>query len=89
MGCHIGGGVEKATVIFPDRTVRIVIATEPEDFRMGHDGPVSMAQAELGFVTKAGARVVFRSIPGDRVRFLVGSGIVMMYVAPNPSGCTR
>jgi len=33
-------------VIFPDQTVRIVIATKPVDFRKGHDGLASMAQGE-------------------------------------------
>ena len=53
-------------MIFPDQAVRIVIATKPVDFRKGHDGLASMAQAELGFAPKAGVMVVFRSKRGDR-----------------------
>ena len=68
-------------MIFPDQSVRIVIATKPVDFRKGHDGLASMAQAELGFAPKAGVMVVFRSKRGDRVKVLFwdGSGIVMIY----------
>jgi transposase len=71
-------------VIFPDQTVRIVIATKPVDLRndegpwplMGprkpedHDGLASMAQAGLGFAPKTGVMVVFRSRRGDRVKVL-------------------
>jgi len=68
-------------VIFPDQAVRIAIATKPVDFRKGHDGLASMAQAELGFAPKAGVMVVFRSKRGDRVKVLFwdGGGIVMIY----------
>ena len=57
-------------MIFLDQAVRIVIATKPVDFRKGHDGLASMAQAELGFAPKAGVMVVFRSKRGDRVKVL-------------------
>lgn len=68
-------------MIFPDQSVRIVIATRPVDFRKGHDGLASMAQAGSGFAPKAGVMVVFRSRRGDRVKVLFrdGSGIVMVY----------
>lgn len=54
-------------MIFPDQSVRIVIATKPVDFRKGHDGLAAMAHAELGFAPKAGVMVVFRSKRGDHV----------------------
>jgi len=57
-------------VIFPDQAVRIVIALRPVDFRKGHDGLASMAQAELGFAPKSGVMVAFRSKRGDRVKVL-------------------
>ena len=57
-------------MIFPDQTVRIVIATKPVDFRKGHDGLAAMAQTELGFAPKTGVMVVFRSKRGDRVKVL-------------------
>ena len=68
-------------MIFPDQTVRIVIATKPVDFRKGHDGLAAIAQGELGFAPKAGVMVVFRSRRGDRIKILVwdGSGLVMVY----------
>ena len=68
-------------MIFPSNRVRIMVATKPVDFRKGHDGLASMAQAELGFAPKAGVMVVFRSKRGDRIKVLFwdGSGIVMIY----------
>ena len=68
-------------MIFPNQSVRIVIATKPVDFRKGHDGLASMAQAELGFAPKTGVMVVFSSKREDRVKVLFwdGSGIVMIY----------
>jgi len=77
-------------VIFPDQAVRIVIATKPVDFRKGHDGLASMAQAESGFAPKSGVMVVFRSKRGDRVKVLFwdGSGIVMIYKRLEQGGFT-
>ena len=67
-----------------------MIATKPVDFRKGHDGLASMAQAELGFAPKAGVMVVFRSKRGDRVKVLFwdGSGIVMTYKRLEQGGFT-
>ena len=61
--------------------MRACAAGQRVDFRKGHDGLASMAQAELGFAPKAGVMVVFRSTRGDRVKVLFwdGSGIVMIY----------
>lgn len=68
-------------MIFPDQSVRIVMATKPVDFRKGHDGLAALAQTELGFAPRAGVMVVFRSKRGDRVKVLFwdGNGIVMIY----------
>lgn len=41
-----GGGFEEGAVIFPDRAVRILIATNPVDFRKGHDGLEAMAHTK-------------------------------------------
>ena len=60
-----GRCAEGSAVIFPGQAVRIEIAVSPGDFRKGHDGLASMAQAELGFAPKAGVMVVFRSKRGD------------------------
>lgn len=67
-------------MIFPDQAVRIVIATKPVNFRKGHDGLSTLADAALGFAPKAGVMVVFRSKRGDRIKVLFwdGSGIVMI-----------
>lgn len=77
----LGGCVEEGPVIFPDQSVRIVIATKPVGFRKGQDGLAAMAHAELGFAPEAAAMVVFRSRPGDRIEVLFwdGSGFVMIY----------
>jgi len=68
-------------MIFPDQSVRIVMATKPVDFRKGHDGLSALAQCELGFTPQSGVMVVFRSKRGDRIKILFwdGSGLVMTY----------
>ena len=38
--------------------VKVFLASEPVDFRKGHDGLAAMAHAELGFAPKAGVMVV-------------------------------
>ena len=68
-------------MIVASGTVRVLVATQPVDFRKGHDGLAAMAHAELGFAPRAGVMVVFRSKRGDRIKVLFwdGSGIVMIY----------
>lgn len=56
-------------MIFPDQTVRILIATGPVDFRKGHGGLAAMAHAGLGFAPKAGVMVVFAPNEATGSRF--------------------
>jgi len=68
-------------VIIPSQTVRIVIATQPVDFRKGHDGLAALADQALGLDPHSGVIVVFRAKRGDRIKVLLwdGSGLVMIY----------
>ncbi len=68
-------------MIIPSQAVRIVIATQPVDFRKGHDGLAALAASQLGLDPHSGVIVVFRAKRGDRIKVLLwdGSGLVMIY----------
>ena len=68
-------------MIVPAQAVKIVIATQPVDFRKGHDGLAAVAERELGLDPHSGVIVVFRAKRGDRIKVLLwdGSGMVMAY----------
>ena len=68
-------------MIVPAQAVKIVIATQPVDFRKGHDGLAAVAERELGLDPHSGVIIVFRAKRGDRIKVLLwdGSGIVMSY----------
>ena len=68
-------------MIVPAQAVKIVIATQPVDFRKGHDGLAAVAERELGLDPHSGVIVVFRAKRGDRIKALLwdGSGMVMAY----------
>ncbi len=59
----------------------MVVATQPVDFRKGHDGLAAVVQKQLGLDPHSGVAVVFRSKRGDRIKVLYwdGSGIVLTY----------
>ena len=65
----------------PSQAVRVVIATNPVDFRKGHDGLAAVAERELGLDPHSGVIIVFRAKRGDRIKVLLGdgSGLVMSY----------
>ena len=68
-------------MIVPAQAVKIVIATQPVDFRKGHDGLAAVAERALGLDPHSGVIVVFRAQRGDRMKVLLwdGSGMVMAY----------
>ena len=49
---------------------RIVVATQPVDFRKGHDGLASVVQNELGLDPYSGVAYVFRAKRADRIKVL-------------------
>jgi len=61
--------------------VRILVATEPVDFRKGHDGLAAVVQTELGLDPYSGVAYVFRAKRADRIKVLWfdGTGLVMAY----------
>ena len=68
-------------MIFPSNRVRILVATQPVDFRKGHDGLTAMVQTVLRKDPFTGTVFVFRAKRMDRLKLLYwdGSGLVMAY----------
>jgi transposase len=68
-------------MIVPSQRLAIVIATQPVDFRCGHDALAALVQTRLGLDPHSGLMVVFRSKRKDRAKILVwdGSGLVLVY----------
>ena len=68
-------------MIIPAQNVKVIIATQPVDFRKGHDGLAAVVQNELGLDPHSGVIAVFRAKRGDRIKVLLwdGSGLVMIY----------
>ena len=68
-------------MIFPSSRVRILVATNPVDFRKGHDGLSALVQSVLRKDPFTGTVFVFRSKRADRLKLLYwdGTGLVMAY----------
>jgi transposase len=62
-------------------TVRILVATQPVDFRKGHDGLAALVQSVLKEDPFTGTMFLFRAKRADRLKILFwdGSGLVMAY----------
>ena len=60
---------------------RILVASEPVDFRKGHDGLAAVVQNELGLDPFSGVAYVFRAKRADRIKVLWfdGTGLVLAY----------
>jgi len=61
--------------------LRIMVASEPIDFRKGLDGMVAVVQRHLGFDPFAGDLFVFRSRRSDRIKVVAwdGTGLFLFY----------
>lgn len=61
--------------------VRVLIATQPVDFRKGADGLAAIAQHVLREDPFSGTVIVFRARRGDRVKLLAwdGTGLVLIW----------
>lgn len=68
-------------MILPPSRVRILVATQPVDFRRGHDGLAAMVASTLHEDPFTGTVFVFRSKRADRLKLLFwdGSGLVLAY----------
>ena len=67
--------------MMPSHKVRILVATQPVDFRKGHDGLAALVQSALKEDPFTGTVFVFRSKRADRLKLLFwdGTGLVMTY----------
>ena len=88
--CGRGQGSGSGVVIFPDASLRIVVATRPVGFRRGHDALAATASGEPGLDIYSGVIVIFRSKRGDRLKALAwdGSGLVLTYKRLEQGGFT-
>jgi len=61
--------------------LRIMVASEPIDFRKGLDGMVAVVQRHLFFDPFAGDLFVFRSKRSDRIKIVAwdGTGLFLFY----------
>ena len=61
--------------------IRVLVATQPVDFRKGADGLVALVRERLGHDPFAGTIFVFRSKRADRLKILAwdGSGLVLFW----------
>ncbi len=67
--------------MMPTHTVRILVATQPVDFRKGHDGLTALVASVLKEDPFTGTVFLFRAKRADRLKILFwdGSGLVMAY----------
>jgi transposase len=67
-------------MIVPSGGVRVLVATQPVDFRKGMNGLAALAQETLTQDPFSGAVLVFRAKRADRVKLLLwdGSGLVLV-----------
>jgi len=67
--------------MLPSHKLRILVATQPVDFRKGHDGLAALVQSALKEDPFTGTVFVFRAKRADRLKLLFwdGTGLVMAY----------
>jgi len=67
--------------MLPAHQFRILVATQPVDFRKGHDGLAALVQSVLKEDPFTGTVFVFRAKRADRLKILFwdGTGLVMAY----------
>ena len=67
--------------MLPSHKMRILVATQPVDFRKGHDGLAALVQSVLKEDPFTGTVFVFRPKRADRLKILFwdGTGLVMAY----------
>jgi transposase len=67
--------------MLPSHKLRILVATQPVDFRKGHDGLAALVQSALKEDPFTGTVFVFRAKRADRLKILFwdGTGLVMAY----------
>ena len=68
-------------MMFPSHRVRVLVSTQPIDFRKGHDGLTALVSSVLRKDPFTGTVFVFRARRVDRLKLLFwdGTGLVMAY----------
>ena len=68
-------------MMFPSNRVRVLVSTQPVDFRKGHDGLAAIVSSVLRKDPFTGTVFVFRSRRADRIKILVwdASGLVLVW----------
>ena len=68
-------------MIFPSNRVRVLVATQPVDFRKGHDGLAALVQEALRRDPFCGDLFIFRSRRADRLKIIGwdGTGLCLFY----------
>jgi len=61
-------------MMMPSHKVRILVATQPVDFRKGHDGLAAVVQSMLQEDPFTGTVFVFRAKRADRLKILFWDG---------------
>lgn len=67
-------------MIGPSGTVRVMVATQPVDFRKGAEGLAALVRETMGTDPFSGAIYVFRAKRADRIKlvFWDGTGVVLV-----------
>lgn len=68
-------------MMFPSNRMRVLVSTQPIDFRKGHDGLAALVSSALRKGPFTGTVLAFRSRRADRLKLLYwdGTGLVMAY----------
>jgi transposase len=69
-------------MMMPSHTVRILVATQPVDFRRGHDGLAALVQSVLKEDPFTGTVFVFRAKRADRLKILFWDGTGLVVSSP-------
>lgn len=82
-GDAAGGAARGAggVMIIPSGAVRVLVATQPIDFRKGMDGLAALVRESLGADPYSGVVYVFRAKRADRVKLLLWDGTGLVLVA--------
>ncbi|SLN76753.1 IS66 Orf2 like protein [Roseovarius gaetbuli] len=62
-------------MMFPSNRVRVLVSTQPVDFRKGHDGLAAIVSSVLRKDPFTGTVFVFRSRRADRLKLLYWGGL--------------
>jgi len=73
--------------MFPSHRVRVLVSTQPIDFRKGHDGLCALVSSVLRKDPFTGTVFVFRSRRADRLNLLHWDGTVLVPLGDASIAC--